>query len=205
MKPKEYLKKYRLDETTNFSHKGFIADFSADFMTVLELIGNTNQLSYERFKIIVKEIRQKWDGISNKAAGTGLPESLWNYFYATVVVKARDQLFGEMLKKKHEAFEKKQADWKRRQSYDNYDFFGSFFSNFFSGMLGLLSRVEPPVKSFELLGLPVEATAVEIDIAYRRRSLEHHPDKGGSQDDFIKLTEAKNKCLIYLNSKNSVP
>ena len=29
----------------------------------------------------------------------------------------------------------------------------------------------------------------------------HHPDKGGDSKRFMEITEAKNKCLIYVKNK----
>ena len=61
-----------------------------------------------------------------------------------------------------------------------------------------------PSAEFVLLGIKNIEYITESDIktAYRSLSIKHHPDKGGKQEDFIKITEAKNKCLAWLNAKN---
>lgn len=204
MKPKEYLKKYNLESTNFFNHGEFIADFASDFMTTIDLLSQNNQLSYERFKTVVKEIRQKWDGISNKTKGTGLPDKLWNYFYATVIVKTRDQFFGDMLMKQKAAHEEKQRKWK--EYHDPFAYreriFNSFFANMFHDMMSLLSSIAIPQKAFDLLGLSTDCSVEDVNKAYRLLSLKYHPDKGGDREIFEALTNAKNKCLLYLNSRS---
>ena len=61
-----------------------------------------------------------------------------------------------------------------------------------------------PAAEFIVLGIKNIENITESDIktAYRSLSIQHHPDKGGKQEDFIKITEAKNKCLAWLNAKN---
>jgi len=194
MKPKEYIKKYKLNIQEKFNHEAFIVDFTADLMTTIEFFSKVNHLSYERFKQCVKEIRQKWDSISLKSKGTGLPEGLWKYFYATVVVKIRDEMFGEYLKKKKEAYERKKRYWE----YEEQDMFNSFFGNAFHNLFNTLFSNYIPTQEFEILGLNLEANEEEIKESYRKLSLSCHPDKGGSKEEFTKITEAKNKCLMYL-------
>lgn len=43
----------------------------------------------------------------------------------------------------------------------------------------------------ELLGLPAAATAAEVEAAYRRRAWESHPDRGGEQEAFRRLVQAR--------------
>jgi len=57
---------------------------------------------------------------------------------------------------------------------------------------------------FSLLNLDVKLVkdASEIKSAFKKLSLRYHPDKGGSKEKFIEITEAKNKALEYFNHKN---
>jgi hypothetical protein len=206
MKPKEYIKKYKLDVQEQFNHNNFIVDLTADFMAVIEYLASTNNFNYNRFKIVIKEIRQKFDGISNKAKGKGLPESLWKYFYATVIIKVKNELFGDYLKKKETAYYKQREENQRFyewQSFSSFSSFGTFdnmfnrFANFF-----IQASIPTPVKSFEKLGLTSEATENSIKTAFRKLSLIYHPDKGGNANDFIKIIEAKNSCLAYVANKS---
>lgn len=43
---------------------------------------------------------------------------------------------------------------------------------------------------YEVLGVSENATAEEIKKNYRKLALEHHPDKGGNEDTFKKISEA---------------
>lgn len=98
--------------------------------------------------------------------------------------------------------EERYRRWKEQQKQYN-NFFGgdSFWDSFFAGFLGnLFSQREKvcPVESFTILGLPKDAKEDEIKGAYRKLAMIHHPDKGGSQERFVEITEAKNKCLAFV-------
>jgi len=43
---------------------------------------------------------------------------------------------------------------------------------------------------YEVLGVTENATQDEIKKAYRKKAVEHHPDKGGSEDEFKKISQA---------------
>jgi len=43
---------------------------------------------------------------------------------------------------------------------------------------------------YDLLQIMKDATEKEIKKAYKKAALEHHPDKGGSDDMFQKISEA---------------
>jgi hypothetical protein len=45
----------------------------------------------------------------------------------------------------------------------------------------------------------------QIKSAYRRFALEHHPDQNGSDSEFIKLTEAKEKALESCSNSAKIP
>lgn len=47
-----------------------------------------------------------------------------------------------------------------------------------------------PVDFYAQLGVPASATAQEIKTAYRRLARTHHPDRGGDEAKFRRLTEA---------------
>jgi hypothetical protein len=197
VKPKEYIKKYNLDKTDHFSHQEFIIDLTNDFMAVIEVLQNQNQLGYERFKQVIKEIRQKWDSISNKTFGTGLSEKLWNYFYATVIVKVRDQLFGEYLAKKKAAHEERVRE---RRSYEDYwekSFFEQMFKSFYKNLL-FNTVLAVPLAEFSMLGLePGHCTQDDLLSKFRAIAKQGHTDKGGNLD-MGALVEAKNKCMSWL-------
>jgi len=59
----------------------------------------------------------------------------------------------------------------------------------FRGYLGL--PPPPPVDDWrEVLGVPVSATDIEIERAYKRRRAETHPDRGGDAGEFYRVLNA---------------
>jgi molecular chaperone DnaJ len=62
---------------------------------------------------------------------------------------------------------------------------------------------------YEILGVQENATQEEIKKAYRKLAMEHHPDKGGSEEMFKKISEAyenlgsEDKRREYDNSRNN--
>jgi len=61
---------------------------------------------------------------------------------------------------------------------------------------------EPPVNklkkssSHEILQIQPPISEADIKKAYRKLCLVHHPDKGGSNDEFIKINNAYNELLV---------
>ena len=43
---------------------------------------------------------------------------------------------------------------------------------------------------YEILGVTESATQDEIKKAYRKLAVEHHPDKGGNEETFKKISQA---------------
>ncbi|HLO91544.1 MAG TPA: J domain-containing protein [Lentimicrobium sp.] len=199
MKTKEYIEKYGLDKPKqNFNHQEFVGDLTADFFALLE-VGNSRE-NIKGFENAVRAIRMKYDGINNKTVGC-LPEGIWKYFYATVVAPLRDRLFPEVLAER-ERIRKEREAYRRREAEFEREMFGSFFfdwDNMIKDFLSAMIVSAKPVRSFEVLGLSVDASAEDVKSKFRELSFLHHPDKGGSQDKFIEIVDAKNRCLAYLN------
>ena len=192
MNTKEYVTKYKLNVSDNkFDHSEFIADLTNDFITLLE-VGNSTK-NFKGYENAVRAIRMKWDGINNKTVGN-LPDKLWNYFYATVIAKTKEELFPEEIAKQKEVNEQKRKEWEQRKKMREQD--DSFFWRFL--FLDGLMRSRVPSDSYSVLGLQTNATAEEVAKKYRELSIKHHPDKGGNKETFIQITEAKNKILAYL-------
>lgn len=57
------------------------------------------------------------------------------------------------------------------------------------------------MKIYRILGVDRSSTEDEIKKAYRKMAIKLHPDRGGSQEDFISLQEAWED---YKNNKNKV-
>lgn len=199
MKPKEYIKKYGLDnQKAQFNHKEFVADLTIDFMSMIEFHQQSNW-NFSKFQNCIKDIRKKYDSISIKTAHPHINEKLWKYFYATVVGPVKDKMFGEYLRKERERHqhEKEERDqW--RKFNDGTNFFDDFLDDMFSRFLIVLGGYNTvPHTDFVVLGITTNSTVEQIKKRYKELAFQHHPDKGGSINAFRKITESKNRCLAY--------
>jgi len=194
MKTKEYVKKYELNKSDKFDHSEFVADLTVDFMTLLE-VGKGDQ-SLKGYENAVRAVRMKFDAVNNKTVGC-IPEKLWGYFFATVIVKMREEFFPTEMNRRREQQAERKRIWEERKNneWEEYDFWSGFaFRSMLAGML----KKKKPTSSFETLGLEADAGEAEVKSAFRKLSLIHHPDKGGKDAKFVEITEAKNKCMMYL-------
>ncbi len=123
MKTKEYVKKFGLDKSNKFNHTHFIQDLTIDFTTLLET-GKTSSGEYKLkgFENTVSAIRSKWDAISNKTV-FGLPDKLWNYFFATVIVKTREVLFPTEMKARRDRAEQNKKMYEDRRRWEDEPYF----------------------------------------------------------------------------------
>jgi len=184
MNTKEYVKKYILNITNKFRHNHFIQDLTIDFLTLLET-GKTSTSEYKIkcFENNVNVIKQKWNAINNKTI-FGLPNKLWNYFYATVIIKMKEELFLEIMESRKKETERRKNIREERKRMEN-EFFDNFYQTFFSR---IFSGIPKPISSFDVLGLSYNSTKDEVNKAYRKLSMIFHPDKGGKKDNFLKIT-----------------
>lgn len=196
MKPLDYVKKYNLDKTNKFNHTDFVFDITNDFISLLEL--NKAENNIKGFENSLRCIKMKFDSISNKTLGV-FPEKLWGFFFASVVVKLREEMCPkdmEKRRKQKEARENYRREWQRIED-EMYD---TYFNFKILDFLLSLSKISIPFSDFQILGLTHECSEDDIKKAYRKLSMKYHPDKGGDQEYFIAITSAKNKCLAYLKS-----
>ena len=202
MKTQDYVRKFELNINDKFSHNEFVADLANDFIVLLEL--NKAEDNIKGFENALRALRMKWDAINNKTVGC-LPDKLWNFFFATVVVKLREQLCPKDMEKKRQLAEEKKKAWEARKAQEKWEEaqFKNWYWNDFNTFLGSLSNnKQVPIASFNILGIPHDSsTSEDVNKIYCKLVLKHHPDKGGKQEDFIEITEAKNKCLQYFESK----
>lgn len=206
MKPKEYVRKYKLgDPEAKFNHQALIADLAIDFQSLIEYHQGTGDWHLNKFEVCVKDIRAKFDGISRKARGK-LTDKQWNYFFATVVAPIREEMFGDELRaRKAERDQARAVRDAKRNFWRNHDraVRERLFEDFFYARIlaALAAEIAVPTDSFTALGLPDTAGKDEVKVAYRELAHKHHPDKGGNVTMFRQVTEAKNRCMAYLEGR----
>lgn len=203
MKPKEFIQKYGIEKGWNPKHQNdFLQDMTSELLAFLEF--NKAENNIKGFDNTVKVIRSKWDAISNRIP-YGLPEKLWSYFYATVICKLREELCPKEMEQRRRVSEmrkrlrEEENEWIEEQNRMYDEWVKQAFYERMALMLLFLNSV--PSESFQYLGLPEDATEEQIKQRYRVMSLKAHPDMGGSQEEFIRLTEHKNKCLSWATRK----
>jgi len=279
---RSYVKEFGLDKSdSNFSHSKFVEWLSEDFFGLRNELMKVSDFGLKQFNYCVREIRNKWDSINNKTLGN-LPDKLWNYFYAQIISKTKDDMFPEVkkqketifhynnvelveylrdngcavagigrydfvsewqlrtaqnylaefdeiemeyevvkyalnvyigrlksilekIKQKREEAEKKAREraeyqWKHWQDFENA-FNGNYYQSFFDNLFKAFTFI--PTNSFKLLGFESDfkkLTIEEIKKNYRKLAMQHHPDKGGKQEDFVAITVAKDECISYLTN-----
>jgi len=206
MKSNEFLKKYDL-KGKKWNPKvqdEFLSDLTSEFLAYLEAVNCDDNIT--KFDTAVNMLRSKWDGISNKVV-FGLPDGMWNFYYATVICKIREEVCPtEMARRKRVAEERKaererirqwraeeKAQWdrwreeakqERQRMWDRL-------------AMAYLVLTACPITSFMFMELHQTATSDEIRAKYRELSLKMHPDRGGSVELMQSLNDAKNKCLKW--------
>jgi hypothetical protein len=205
MKPKEYIRKYNLDTSTEIPPE-FIKEFAEEFVAGVSLLNEKGGFRYERFKICVEQCKQKFDGICNKSKPSkDTFEKQWKYFYATTVVKLRDAMFGEYLNERKEAHERRKKDWQESHAWERNafeDMMKAAYEERMRGFFQYLFGNSIPNESFAILGLDNSASEDDVKSAYKKLALEHHPDKGGDEEKFKQIIIAKDKCISYISQKN---
>lgn len=202
MKPKEFIEKYGIQNGWNPKHQtNFLQDFTSELISMLEY--NKAADNIKGFDNALRTIRQKWDAISNKIR-FGLPEGMWRYFFATVVVKLREEMCAREVQARKERAEEKRKAWEawearqeaRRAWEQQWDdlFRESIYERLFMSMF-ILSAI--PTESFAFMELSTDATEEDIKNKFRKLAMKYHPDKGGDKDKFTALLEHKNKCLKW--------
>ena len=128
MKTKEIIKEADIQNGAGFKKQ---EKFFAIMVNELESIYNSfgQKDSEHHFKAATKQLRIKWDSISRQIR-YGLPDKLWNYFYATEVIKKKRELcvtWAEKQEREHQKYlarqkkhEEKRAEFDRqmREEYD---------------------------------------------------------------------------------------
>ena len=74
----------------------------------------------------------------------------------------------------------------------------SYYSFFENVLNNLRKRIFSINKYKLILDINEELTINSVNKAYKKKAMECHPDTGGNQEDFIKINNAKEKLLQYL-------
>jgi hypothetical protein len=198
MTTKEYVKKYNLDKSSKFSHNGFVQDMRQELLALCEINKALDNL--KGFDNALRCVKMKWDAIANKTLGV-FPEKLWGYFFATVVAPLKKELCPREVEAKAQLNAEKKRQWEERRRWDD-EYFNSTYERLWSRLL-IASIQQTPLQEFKLLGIAniEHITVDDIRTKYRELSKIHHPDKGGKQELFVQLTEAKNKCIAWLDNR----
>ena len=105
MKTIDYIKKYGLDKNNKSLSKLEKDEFFKDLeKELLERIQERERnytednLPYRIFRILVKQVNDKFWAISNKKKGFAFTFELWNAFFAIKVIPIRNKYFPEMEK-----------------------------------------------------------------------------------------------------------
>ena len=197
MKTKEYLDKYNLHKGWNTKIQNeFISDMTSEFEAQLML--NKAENNIRGFDNALRCIRMRWDSISKKIP-YGIPDKLWNYFFATVVAPLREQMCPREMQRRREISEERQRRYEEHKKME-HDFMEEMYQahmNYWKNLLAHIVLASMPIDSFAYLGLAIDATVDDIQKKFRELALKAHPDRGGSQEKFIELTNHRNRCLKW--------
>lgn len=206
MKVAEYVSTFNLKGASHFDRDAFLIQFSSEFESNVKSLSQMNPKIWENTII---QYKQKWDNIFNKSKLTrDQSDKFWGFFFATKVIPVRNSLFpGEWKTILHEYRIKNDRDYRirfnRKEEYkqeqdflrkDFEEFQQSFFNSFFK-------RSHDPIKQACIILLNLqdqELTEQAVIVAYRNLAKTKHPDVGGSQEEFVQITEAKDKLLELL-------
>lgn len=206
MKTKEYLDKYNL-------HKGWNTKIQNEFISNMtseleaQCILNKAEDNIRGFDNALRQVRTKWDNISKKIP-YGIPEKLWSYFFATVVVPLREEMCPKEMQRRREIKEERQRQYEERKKMKHvfmeemYQAYMNSWKNYYKNLLANIVLASMPIDSFAYLGLAVDATVDDIQKKFRELALKAHPDRGGSQEAFTNLVSHKNKCLKWAATRN---
>jgi hypothetical protein len=201
MKVKEYVDLFKLKESKHFDRNVFVEYLESDFLKSL----NQTQMSPVIFTNKVSELKTKFDNIFNKCpVKTEETEKFWKYIYATKIIPVRSKLFPGDWKdvlhvykmKTNPTYRQKYENWKFHK--DQEEWFTKSFYEHFEQRLDLLNQLLMHGNSDRvLLEIPITKSLTEnvIKSHYNELVKIHHPDKGGDNEYFIKITDAKNRLI----------
>lgn len=186
MTPENYKKKYFGKAVNSKTYEEIMLDFSNDFLVALHF-GKGNKIK-GRFKDCLTIQRRKWSSIFRFFPWCN---NFWRTFLQKTVLNKFRELFPgsdtqwieKLIKIEPEQdYGANKGYYQYQQQRENYYSFQK--TNF----LDL-------TQDYKLLGLRTSATSDEVKRKFRILAFLNHPDKGGKHEDFIKITEAKDRIL----------
>lgn len=199
MKPKEYVNQFALDTTTP-DIDGAMNQLRMDFQAQFEFHDISGNMNITMFNNIEQQIKDKYNGIRNKASAGVLTDELWETFRKRVCNKVRGLRFRDYYDAKRRKWEEKNAErnaWCREQE--------DAVRNMFTGMLfgALRARLEQDsifVRAARItLGIEADThlTHETIMDAWRAKVRDSHSDKvaTASVDKFQTVMKAREILL----------
>ena len=107
----------------------------------------------------------------------------------------REKQMEQERERRHQERMRTDPKYRAQHMFNGYSSFFFGYSDFFNLLMQGMSK---PIDSFTTLGLSDSASVEDVKSAYRKLSMQFHPDKGGNAEKFIEITEARDKCLAYL-------
>lgn len=226
MKPKEYIAKYHIDETTFIDRAAFIEDLLDDLKKFLSAYKNINVTVFEN---AINAIRVKWNNIFNESkTDQAHADKFWNYFFATTVVPLRNMYFPNWKDEKFKHRLATDADFRRRYNCwkmhkEIEDFESEIFEEAFAfsweraranfkaylDSLRVQGRVDAVKEACTYMGLSFDELKKEdVDKKYRMLAKMTHPDITGTSgaeggDEFITLKNSRDLIIAYLERNGS--
>ena len=202
MKPKEYVKKYRLDCADSVVSKDeLLSDLSNDFIAMVEYLKGANQLNYTRFKTVVSDFWNKVESLKRQTkCSPTLLDEVRGIINSSIVKKVEQELFGDYLRKQKAKKDQERA-YERSffgGGFGGRNFFDDLFAEFF---MQYMKKTLTPSESFERMGINSNAKEEDVMKQFRSLAMKAHPDHGGKQEDMVKLIEDKNKCLAFVRAR----
>lgn len=215
MKPKEYIRKYKLEETPFFNRNEFIDDIMDDFKTTLQNV----KLSPQTFKNCVDMIEMKWKNIFNGSkVSKEAADKFWNYFYASSVISVRNMYFPNwkdaVLKhrikndpdfaRRYECYQmnKRLEEWERESLSSMWeDLWKERMRQFREAIHSVVEQRNNEIKiAKEFLGITEtdELNESVINTKYKQLAKMTHPDLGGDAKQFMVLKENRDLLLKTL-------
>lgn len=200
MNVSEYVKEFNLKGNNKFDREKFVISMRDDFSKMLE--GQMNPVIFENK---VSDLRKKWDNIFNKSTlNSEQVEKFWKFFFATIIIPRRNLIFpGNWKDVKHAykmktdpIYNQKHNNWKRWREEEEW--INSQWEQTMRIFFGGIEPVELRASKV-LLGIDPEAKLNKemIEESFRSMSKKCHPDRGGTHQDFINLSSAKEIALSY--------